>query len=171
MDIKSLLIGIIAGIVLSDSFFVHAVCRYLRRRIVRRHTPVVTSFSILGVHLEWMSHLSFGVYQMNVAPGQVVHLSVINVKAGENAVDLAQFPSALTGLVWSVDPAQGSVNTTQPDGLKADFVGSVEGDVVITATGKNVAGSDVVATFVATVAVPVPVVTSFEIDGATDPAA
>jgi hypothetical protein len=134
---------------------------FLRRRHL---TPVVTSFSLAAL----IEGRYFGVSAMSLDIGKTLSLKVVNVQAAGVAVDLTLFPTALTGVSWSVDkPDLGAVNSTQADGMVADYVGKVAGDVVVTATGNNVHGVVVSKSVTVTNTVPVPVVPvvdSFDIE-------
>jgi hypothetical protein len=169
MNIESIIIGLLLGVLLSEwSHDLLAMYVRWQHRRQRRHVPIVRSFSILGIQTDLITYLVFGVDSMDSILGKTLALSIVNAKDADGAaVDLAAFPTALSEVVWSVsDTALGAVNTSQADGLKAEFVGAAEGDVTVTAVGKNAAGETVTQSIAVSVKpVPVPVVKSFEIEG------
>lgn len=118
----------------------------------RPRTPLVTSIRIrfLGAKL------------MDVFVGTPQPLQVVAYAAGV-PVDLAKFPGALTGIVWSSSDAGVASVTASPTGLTAMLVPVADGTCKITATGKNKDGADVTKIVDIVVATPVPLVDSIDV--------
>lgn len=72
-------------------------------------------------------------------------------------VDLAQFPSALTDIVWSTEDAGATITQA---GLTASIVFSAAGTFTVTASGKDKNGAAVSGSTSVVVEQPVPLVTA-----------
>ena len=117
----------------------------------KRRTPRVTS-------------LNLGAATMSNAVVGVPKKFVITPKAGEVAVDLSKFPTALTGVVWSVaNPAIASINVTKPDGTEAEVTFSEAGATQVVVTGKDKDGNELTERLDVVGEVPVPLVTSLNL--------
>lgn len=103
-----------------------------------------------------------GAIMANPNIAQKVPFSISPKDADGNVVDLVKFPTALTGIAWSVDNDVASI-VSAADGLSADLVPAKVGVVVVSVSGTNVAGEVKTETAAVTfdeVPVPVPVVAS-----------
>lgn len=70
---------------------------------------------------------------------QTVPFTISPKDAAGNAVDLAQFPTALSGISWSVD--QNATVVAAADGLSAVVTPTAAGTVNVTVAATNVAGT------------------------------
>lgn len=96
---------------------------------------------------------------------QTVPFSITPKDAAGNAVDLAQFPTALTGITWTA--GNGATVVAAENGLTAVVTPAAVGDVVVGVSGTNVAGSAVSDSQTVTFDAFVPVVVSLnEVSGA-----
>lgn len=94
----------------------------------------------------------------NPNTSQKVPFSINPKDADGNPVDTSAFPTALTGITWSVDNDTAVVNPSA-DGLKADLVPAKAGTVVVSVSATNVLGEVITeqssVTFDPVVVVPV----------------
>jgi len=72
---------------------------------------------------------------------QNVPFTITPKDADGNAVDLAKYPTALSGITWSVD--QGATVAASEDGLSATVTPTAAGTVVVSVSGTNVKGAAV----------------------------
>jgi hypothetical protein len=100
--------------------------------------------------------------QLNKVP-----YTIAPADASGAAVDLAKFPTALTGITWKGDNDAVGTVTPAADGLSAEVVRVSAGTVNVTVSGTNVAGSVVTQSDAVVFEVVVPVVTNLNLTAGT----